>query len=582
MLEPLARWLQVLLLRGSDLLLGGGLSDPALAFLPAIALSLLLGVLVLLAVVVVFVRGRGHAASVAASKALPIEEHLLLEESATTWQKPRQHEEPKRKRRKEKAKVPVNGHPPLSNDIQLIPGEETKGSLATEKKALKAKKKKQRSDEKSKEQSVSGSKEKNDEEAGDWVMKISNREKRQLRKERQKKKCDMPGFLDPSFPLYSDGSKTTSRTAKDNRGSDDQEETMAWNAPPDSLGDTVCSWNEATDKASTWQFTMGGDASPVSWGPADRPMATTGWGVTAKDLSSSGVDWDTADSAEQDIFANIGTWDNKAGVRNPPVTFGAFPDPPESITQDNISSQDSPSRCYLSASPSSHTIDEAWLGLDDPFAIDLNSDWSPPTEEWGNWTGDETLTTQEVGKERLKMHRVALSQWNLTGNNLTAGPFQRPWAGFSGPVRSRRKSAMATKSYETAVTGFALARPQFSIAPAPNRWCYEVSDEEEEKSQANSAGSGKSKRKKKKKKGKQTEDSVGSEELRDDSQKKVKMGEDPKGKLLERPGVEPCLTEIAFTEPWNTEASTSSSKNNGFTLDCAKTEKRKMKARRET
>ncbi|XP_038656089.1 protein LYRIC-like isoform X3 [Scyliorhinus canicula] len=549
MLEPLARWLQVLLLRGSDLLLGGGLSDPALAFLPAIALSLLLGVLVLLAVVVVFVRGRGHAASVAASKALPIEEHLLLEESATTWQKPRQHEEPKRKRRKEKAKVPVNGHPPLSNDIQLIPGEETKGSLATEKKALKAKKKKQRSDEKSKEQSVSGSKEKNDEEAGDWVMKISNREKRQLRKERQKKKCDMPGFLDPSFPLYSDGSKTTSRTAKDNRGSDDQEETMAWNAPPDSLGDTVCSWNEATDKASTWQFTMGGDASPVSWGPADRPMATTGWGVTAKDLSSSGVDWDTADSAEQDIFANIGTWDNKAGVRNPPVTFGAFPDPPESITQDNISSQDSPSRCYLSASPSSHTIDEAWLGLDDPFAIDLNSDWSPPTEEWGNWTGDETLTTQEVGKERLK-----------------------------------------------------------------------VSDEEEEKSQANSAGSGKSKRKKKKKKGKQTEDSVGSEEvtlekhssksqtelgkthsvitsssevhfilmgpalnkLRDDSQKKVKMGEDPKGKLLERPGVEPCLTEIAFTEPWNTEASTSSSKNNGFTLDCAKTEKRKMKARRET
>ncbi|XP_072354991.1 protein LYRIC-like isoform X2 [Scyliorhinus torazame] len=551
MLEPLARWLQVLLLRGSDLLLGGGLSDPALAFLPAIALSLLLGVLVLLAVVVVFVQGRGHAASVAASKALPIEEHLLLEESATTWKKPRQHEEPKRKRRKEKAKVPVNGHSPLSNDIQLIPGEETKGSLATEKKALKAKKKKQRSDEKSKEQSVSGSKEKNDEEAGDWVMKISNREKRQLRKERQKKKCDMPGFFDPSFPLYSDGSKTTSRTPKDNRGSDDQEgirkclfmlETTAWNAPPDSLGDTVCSWNEATDKASTWQFTTGRDASPVSWGPSDRPMATTGWGVTAKDLSSSGVDWDTADSAEQDIFANI-------GVRNPPVTFGAFPDPPESITQDNISSQDSPSRCYLSASLSSHTIDGAWLGLDDPFAIDLNSDWSPPTEEWGNWTGDGTLTTQEVGKEGLK-----------------------------------------------------------------------VSDEEEEKSQVNSASSGKSKRKKKKKKGKQTEDSVGSEEvtlekhstksqtelgkthsvitsssqvhvilmgpainkLRDDSQKKVKMGEDPKGQLLERPGVEPCLTEIAFTEPCNTEASTSSSKNNGFTLDCAKTEKRKMKARRET
>ncbi|XP_078069181.1 uncharacterized protein LOC144493697 isoform X2 [Mustelus asterias] len=517
MLEPLARWLQVLLLRGSDLLLGGGLSDPAL---PAIALSLLLLLLLAAVVVVVFVQGRGHAASVvvvaaaaAASRALPIEEHLLLEESATAWKKPRQHEEPRRKRRKEKAKVPVNGHPPLSNDVQLIPVEETKGSLATEKKALKAKKKKQRSDERSKEQSVSGSKERNEEEAGDWVMKISNREKRQLRKERQKKKCDTTGFFDPSFPLYSDGSKATSRTAKDNRGSDDQEETVAWNAPPDSVGDTVCSWNEATDKASTWQLTEGGDVSPVSWGPSDRPMATSGWGVTAKDLSSSGVDWDTADSAEQDIFANIGTWDNKAGVRNPPVTFGAFPDPPEAITQDSTSSQDSPSRCYLSASLTSHTIDEAWLGLDDPFAIDLNSDWNPPTEEWGNWTGEESLITQEVGKEKLKL-----------------------------------------------------------------------SDEEEEKSQVNSAGSGKSKRKKKKKKGKQTEDSVGGEELRDDSQKKIQMDEDPKGMLLERSGVgvEQCLTEIDFTEPWNTGASTSSSKNNGFTLDCAKTEKRKMKARRET
>uniref|UniRef100_UPI00398F8753 protein LYRIC-like isoform X2 n=1 Tax=Pristiophorus japonicus TaxID=55135 RepID=UPI00398F8753 len=551
MLEPLARWLQVLLLRGTELLSGGGLSDPALVILPSIALSLLVGVAVL--VVVVFVQqSRGHAASLAASRALTIEEYLLLEESATTWKKPRQHEDPKKKRRKEKAKEPVNGHPPLLNDIELIVVEEVKGSLATEKKALKAKKKKQRLDERSKEQKrVSVNRERNEEEAGDWVTKISNREKRQLRKERQKKKCDTTGFFDPSFPTYSDGSRTASRTAKDNRGSDDQEETIAWNAPPDSLGEAMSSWNEATDKASGWQFTGGGDASTVVWGLSDKPMATSGWGVTSKDLSSSGVDWDTADSVEQDIFANIGTWDNKAGVKSPPVTFGAFPDPPEAITQDNTSSQDSPSRCHLSASLSSHTIDEAWLGLDDPFAVDLNSDWSPPTEEWGNWTGEETLTAQEVGKEKLK-----------------------------------------------------------------------VSEEEEEKSQVNPAGSGKSKRKKKKKKGKQTEDSVGSEEVtlekpstksqaelgkthmvitgssevhfiltgseinkpRDDSQKKIPLDEDPKGMVLERSGigVEQCLTEIALTEPWNTGASTSSSKNNGFTLDCAKTEKKKMKARRET
>ncbi|XP_059501632.1 protein LYRIC-like isoform X2 [Stegostoma tigrinum] len=558
MLEPLARWLQVLLLRGSEWLLGGGLSDPGLGASPATALRLLPGasvVLLLAAAVVVFVvvavfllQGRGHAA---ASRAPPVEERSLLGDAATPpWKKPRQHEEVRKKRRKEKAKVPLNGHPPLSNDIQLIVAEETKESQATEKKGLKVKKKRQRLDEKSTEQSTSGSKEKNEEDAGDWVMKISNREKRQLRKERQKKKCDTTSFLDPNFPLYSDGSKAASRSAKDSRGSDDQEETTAWKASSDSLADTVSSWNEATDKAVTWQFTGGGDASSVAWGPSDRPMTTSGWGVTTKDLSSSGIDWDTADSAEQDIFANIGTWENKTGVRSPPVTFGAFTDPPEAIIQDTTSSQDSPSRCYLSASLPSHTIDEAWLGLD-PFAIDLNSDWSPPTEEWGNWTGEETLTAQELGKEKLK-----------------------------------------------------------------------VSNGEEEKSQVNPAGVGKSKRKKKKKKVKQTEDSVGSEEvtlekpstksqteigkihpiitnssevhfiltgseinkLKDDSEKKILKDEDSKGMVTERSeiGIEQRLTEIAFSDPWNTGGNTPSSKNNGFTLDCAKTEKKKMKARRET
>ncbi|XP_072418638.1 uncharacterized protein [Chiloscyllium punctatum] len=567
MLEPLARWLQVLLLRGSEWLLGGGLPDPGLGAPPATAVRLLPGsatasaVLLLVAaaaaaaVVVVFLlQGRGHAAAAAAttSRALPLEERSPLEEAASpSWKKPRQHEEVRKRRRKEKAKVPLNGHPPLSNDIELIVAEEAKESQATEKKALKVKKKKQRLDEKSKEQSVSGNKEKNEEEAGDWVMKISNREKRQLRKERQKKKCDTTSFFDPNFPLYFDGNKVASRSAKDSKGSDDQEETIAWNASSDSLADTVSSWNEATDKAVTWQFTGRGDTSSVAWGPSDRPMATSGWSMTTKDLTSSGIDWDTADSAEQDIFANIGTWENKAGVRSPPVTFGAFTDPPEAITQDTTSSQDSPSRCYLSASLPSHTIDEAWLGLDDPFAVDLNSDWSPPTEEWGNWTGEETLTTQELGKEKLK-----------------------------------------------------------------------VSDGEEERSQVNPAGIGKSKRKKKKKKGKQTEDSVASEEvtlekpstksqtehgknhpvitnssevhfiltgseinkLKDDSEKKILKNEDPKGTVTEktRIGIEQCITEIAFSDPWNTGGSASSSKNNGFTLDCAKTEKKKMKARRET
>lgn len=57
---------------------------------------------------------------------------------------------------------------------------------------------------------------------GDWVTKISNREKRQQRKERQKKKCDVNDFVDANISLYSGGSRAASRTVKDHRGSDDQ------------------------------------------------------------------------------------------------------------------------------------------------------------------------------------------------------------------------------------------------------------------------------------------------------------------------------------------------------------------------
>uniref|UniRef100_V9KKV2 Metadherin n=1 Tax=Callorhinchus milii TaxID=7868 RepID=V9KKV2_CALMI len=368
----------------------------------------------------------------------------------------------------------------------------------------------------SKEPNISANGNVNEEEAGDWVTKISNREKRQLRKERQKKKSDTGSCLDPSFLGHSDGRRTTSKPAGDNRGSDDQEESPGWSSPPVSVIDPAVSWNELANKTSGWQLTTGGgaDADRLGWGLLDRPMATSGWGGTVKEPSSSGVDWDTMESVEQDIFANIGTWDNKTGVKCPPVTFGAFPDSScEAITPDNTSSQESPSRGQMSASLSPPTVDEAWLGLEDPFAVDLDSDWSPPTEEWGNWTGQEILTVHELEKEKLK-----------------------------------------------------------------------VSEEEEEKCQMNPSSGGKSKRKKKKKKGKQTDDAAGNEELRDDSQKKIPSEEHSVGMVLEQSEIreQQCLMEIPLTETWNTGPSTASDKSNDFILNSTKTERKKMKARRET
>lgn len=41
--------------------------------------------------------------------------------------------------------------------------------------------------------------------------------------------------------------------------------------------------------------------------------------------------------------------------------------------------------------------------IGDPSVIDLDSDWKAPTEEWGNWTGEE-----EHQKRDEKVRRVVL------------------------------------------------------------------------------------------------------------------------------------------------------------------------------
>ncbi|XP_050806833.1 uncharacterized protein LOC127049685 isoform X5 [Gopherus flavomarginatus] len=94
-----------------------------------------------------------------------------------------------------------------------------------------------------------------------------------------------------------------------------------------------------------------------------------------------------------------GTWDI-AEAKAYPVTFGTLPElSMELSNQKSKSSQDNPSKYHWNANLPFLTVDDAWLGQHDPLAIDLNSDWNAPTEEWGNWLGEEETCT---GPEREK------------------------------------------------------------------------------------------------------------------------------------------------------------------------------------
>ncbi|XP_057287744.1 protein LYRIC-like isoform X1 [Pezoporus wallicus] len=249
---------------------------------------------------------------------------------------------------KRTAQVPVNGKIISSVNIK-------------EKKLVKPRKKRkaQCSDRKVPKDLLSAEKDKLQEEEGVWQTKISSREKRHLRKERLKQKED------PS---------------RASLGSLVAEQAFDWD-----------------EKSALWPLT-----EDTSGGGKGALIAKAECGTALK--ASGAIQEESAFSlAEEDVFSNVGTW-NIAEVKSCSVTFGTLSDLSGELDNvKNKSSKASPSRCCWHASSSFVPADSAWQGQDDPSAIDLDSDWKAPLEEWGNWTGDEEHQTgDEKEKDLLK------------------------------------------------------------------------------------------------------------------------------------------------------------------------------------
>ncbi|XP_064267909.1 protein LYRIC-like isoform X1 [Passer domesticus] len=245
------------------------------------------------------------------------------------------------------AQVPVNGHLITSVNIR-------------EKKLLKPKKKRktQCSDKEVPKDLLSVEKDKLQEEEGVWQTKISSREKRHLRKERLKQKAD------PS---------------RASLGSSAVEPAFDWD-----------------EKRAVWPLTedTGGGGKGAFFAKAECGPVLRGSGALREESAAS--------RSEDDVFSNVGTWDI-ADVKSCPVTFGTLSDLSRDL--DNVkskSSEDSPSRCCWHGSSTFLPADDAWQGQGDPSVIDLDSDWKAPTEEWGNWTGDEEHQARDEKKDLPK------------------------------------------------------------------------------------------------------------------------------------------------------------------------------------
>ncbi|CAM5099001.1 unnamed protein product [Eretmochelys imbricata] len=257
-----------------------------------------------------------------------------------------------RARQSHEAKVPVN--------CQLL----TSVSMR-EKKLLKSKKKKktQCAEKGASKDHVSAEEDKlPEEEEGVWQTKISSREKRHLRKERLKQK-ENPSRVSPGTLVV----------------------------------EAVCDGN---GKGTVWPHTVSRteDNSSSGQGALCESGTKTDDGSAVRNSEATGEESEPTRS-EEDVFSNVGTWD-VAEAKAYPVTFGTLPElSMELSNRKSKSSQDSPSKYNWNASLPFLTVDDAWLGQHDPLAIDLNSDWNAPTEEWGNWLGEEETCT---GPEREK------------------------------------------------------------------------------------------------------------------------------------------------------------------------------------
>ncbi|XP_038252077.1 protein LYRIC-like isoform X2 [Dermochelys coriacea] len=122
--------------------------------------------------------------------------------------------------------------------------------------------------------------------------------------------------------------------------------------------EAVC---DGDGKGTVWPHTVSGteDNSSSGQGALCESGTKTVDGSTVRNSEATGEESEPTRS-EEDVFSNVGTWD-VGEAKAYPVTFGTLP--------------------------------ELSMELNDPLAIDLNSDWNAPTEEWGNWLGEEETCT---------------------------------------------------------------------------------------------------------------------------------------------------------------------------------------------
>ncbi|XP_007893263.2 LOW QUALITY PROTEIN: metadherin a [Callorhinchus milii] len=250
---------------------------------------------------------------------------------------------------------------------------------------------------------------------GTWETKISSREKRQQRRRDKGINETSPGIpvflqLDrKQFPcqhvtasaaLASRKTKGVDNTASPGWGELSAVNGGGWSEVPVKLPAQI-----SASKEDKWR-----PMPPTTTKGTDQPA----WGQEAREPNAATKEWAvplvSKTWGEHTLFSSIGAWTGVDGRVNPTDQKPPFSSlgMKAAVTATTSESVPQPGTTELQweANPSS-SIDDAWSGINGISTADPSSDWNAPTEEWGNWLVEESVSTPQPEETATEVQKVS-------------------------------------------------------------------------------------------------------------------------------------------------------------------------------
>lgn len=248
---------------------------------------------------------------------------------------------------------------------------------------------------------------------GAWETKISSREKRQQRRRDKGINEASPG--DSTLPAVGSEMVPTQQHVTASAGVAPRKTKGVDNTVSPGWGELSAvnggGWSEIpvklpaqirSSKEDKWR-----PMPPTTTKGTDQPA----WGQEAREPNAATKEWAvplvSKTWGEHTLFSSIGAWTGVDGRVNPTDQKPPFSTLGMKAAVTATTNESGTTELQWEANPSSSSIDDAWSGINGISTADPSSDWNAPTEEWGNWLVEESVSTPQPEEAATEVQKVS-------------------------------------------------------------------------------------------------------------------------------------------------------------------------------